>query len=306
MTECERIIKNGILPESFFKPETICDFYVDEGRKKLWAILIDLLVKFDDVCRRHNLKYWISFGGLLGIVRHKGFIPWDDDLDVCMPREDYEILMSLKEEFLNPYYLQIPLVDDGYFYSFAKLRNSNTTAISNVLVYQNFNQGCFLDIFPLDNCLKEDMVENASAIKELLILNSTSMKRSNPNLSNSDKQRLIDYPYQDPKLVFEKMEKMARMHNNEESEFCSPAVMTIYPPEKMCWRKSDISPVREASFYGHNVYIPQNPHNVLSQTYNNYMEFPPIEKRGTWHSGAYFGADVPYQQLLRKFRQKMQ
>ena len=99
MTECERIIKEGILPESFFKPETICDFYVDEGRKKLWAILIDLLVQFDRVCRNHNLKYWVSFGGLLGIVRHNGFIPWDDDLDVCMPRADYEILMSLKKNF---------------------------------------------------------------------------------------------------------------------------------------------------------------------------------------------------------------
>lgn len=302
MTECERIIKEGILPESFFLPETICDFYVDDGRKKLWAILIDLLVKFDGVCRRHNLKYWMSFGGLLGIVRHKGFIPWDDDLDVCMPREDYEILISLKDEFLYPYYLQIPLVDDGYFCSFAKLRNSNTTAISNVLVYQNFNQGCFLDIFPLDNCLKDDMVENASAIKELLILNSTSMKRSNPYLSDSDKQRLVDYPYQNPKLVYKKMEKIATKHNAEPSEYVGTNVITFYSPEKMCWKMSDIYPLKEVPFYGYNVFIPTNPNNVLKQTYNDYMKFPSVEKRGTWHSGALVDPDVPYAENVKKLR----
>lgn len=92
MTECERIIKDGILPKSFFLPETICDFHVDEKRKKMWAIGIDMLVKFDEVCRKHELRYSLAFGSLLGVVRHKGFIPWDDDIDVVMPREDYEKL----------------------------------------------------------------------------------------------------------------------------------------------------------------------------------------------------------------------
>ena len=63
MTECERIIKEGILPETFFKPETICDFYVDEMRKKIWAIEIDLYLELEKVCKKHNLRFY-TIGGL--------------------------------------------------------------------------------------------------------------------------------------------------------------------------------------------------------------------------------------------------
>ena len=97
MTECERIIKEGILPETFIKPETICDFYVDEMRKKIWAIEIDLYLELEKVCKKHNLRFYAIGGSILGAVRHNGFIPWDDDMDVCMPREDYEKLWRTRQ-----------------------------------------------------------------------------------------------------------------------------------------------------------------------------------------------------------------
>ena len=69
MTECERIIKKGILPESFFKPETICDFYVDETRKKIWAVEIDLYLTLAEVCEKHGLKLFTDGGTTLGAIR---------------------------------------------------------------------------------------------------------------------------------------------------------------------------------------------------------------------------------------------
>ncbi len=90
MTECERIIEQGILPKSFFEQEERCDFLVTEKRKKIWAVLLDLLIKFDFVCKKYSLTYFLADGTLLGAARHQGFIPWDDDIDVSMPREDYE------------------------------------------------------------------------------------------------------------------------------------------------------------------------------------------------------------------------
>ena len=104
MKEIERIINQNILPESFFQEETRDGFVVTESRKKLWGILLDLLLKFDEVCKNNDLRYFLSCGSMLGAVRHKGFIPWDDDIDVCMPREDYDRLLTLSDEFRSPYF----------------------------------------------------------------------------------------------------------------------------------------------------------------------------------------------------------
>lgn len=120
MTECERIIQQGVLPKSFFDEEQICDFFVDKKRKKIWAIELDLLIQFDKICKKHGLIYFLIGGTLLGAVRHHGFIPWDDDLDVAMPRKDYDLLMQLKDEFSEPYFLQTPYTDEGYYYSYNK------------------------------------------------------------------------------------------------------------------------------------------------------------------------------------------
>ena len=103
MTECERILEKGILPSSFCEAEIISDYYVDEKRKKIWAIELDLFIALCDVCRKHNLKFWADGGTMLGAVRHKGFIPWDDDMDIIMPRSDYNKLLEIgPAEFGSP------------------------------------------------------------------------------------------------------------------------------------------------------------------------------------------------------------
>ena len=84
MTESERIIKEGILPETFFEPESRCEFYVDETRKKIWAIELDLYLELMRVCKKYDLTIWADGGTLLGAVRHNGFIPWDDDMDLIL------------------------------------------------------------------------------------------------------------------------------------------------------------------------------------------------------------------------------
>lgn len=304
MLEYNRIITKGIATSNFIIPETICDFYVDEERKKLWLILLDLLVEFDAICRKFNLKYWLSFGGLLGAIRHNGFIPWDDDLDVCMPRADYERLLQLEEQFTYPYYLQIPFKDDGYYYSFAKLRNTNTTAISTAFRYQNFNQGCFLDIFPLDKCNLNDAESNYDEIKRLLITNSTNMKRSNPYPSEADLERYKEYPYESPLAVYNRIEAISQMHNNEQCELCSTSVMTFYNWRKMTWPIDTVEDLIDIDFYGHKISIPRNWDLILKTTYGDYMKFPPISMRGNWHAGTLFDCDNNYIYWLELLRQK--
>ena len=93
-----------IVRRSFFDEEIRCDFLVTKERKKIWAIGLDLLLEFDRVCKKYNLSYFLIHGSLLGAIRHNGFIPWDDDIDVAMLRSDYNNLMNIAaKEFSNQY-----------------------------------------------------------------------------------------------------------------------------------------------------------------------------------------------------------
>ena len=105
MKETERIMSKGCFPADFLKEEIRCEYKVTQDLKKIWMVGLDILFELDKVCKKHNLKYFLLWGSLLGAIRHKGFIPWDDDIDVGMLRSDYEKLFSLKEEFDAPYFL---------------------------------------------------------------------------------------------------------------------------------------------------------------------------------------------------------
>ena len=113
--------------------------------------LLVLLKEFIRVCEKHHLRYFVDGGTLLGAMRHKGFIPWDDDIDVSMPREDYDKYVKLQYEYEGtPYFIQTWRTDPHYTYCFAKLRDSSTTFIENFYVNHRINHGVWIDIFPLD------------------------------------------------------------------------------------------------------------------------------------------------------------
>lgn len=154
------------LPESFFKEEERANYKVDAKTKEVWAVELDLLNEFDRVCKKYGLKYILDFGTMLGAVRHKGFIPWDDDVDVSMLREDYDKLMEVgPKEFKHPYFLQTQLTDKSYDMDITRLRRSDTTSLNfNDVLYGNkYNQGIFLDIYVFDNVPTNDI----NAVKKI-------------------------------------------------------------------------------------------------------------------------------------------
>ena len=115
----------------------------------LQAKLLEMLKWYHDFCVEHNLRYYALGGTLLGAVRHKGFIPWDDDIDVGMPRSDYNKFLALAKEIPSPYVLETPqsLAKD-FVYAFSKIYNTQTTLIEKGK--KNIKRGIYLDIFPLD------------------------------------------------------------------------------------------------------------------------------------------------------------
>ena len=135
----------------FLKEENRDGYIVSALMKKVWAVELDLLSELDRVCKKYNIKYYAAFGTLLGAVRNKGFIPWDDDIDVCMLRDDYAKFKEVaKNEFGGKYYYQDWYNSCGRTWIFSKLRNSETTAIEYPEKPKEFNQGIFIDIFPID------------------------------------------------------------------------------------------------------------------------------------------------------------
>lgn len=142
------------LEDNFFQAEIRNGFEVTIQRKEIWAVEMDLLSKFIKVCEKYNLTYFAEAGTLLGAIRHGGFVPWDDDIDVVMPRSDYDSLCSVaKENFIHPYFFQTEYTDPGSARdNHAQLRNSDTTGILHTELQKqySFNQGIFIDIFPLD------------------------------------------------------------------------------------------------------------------------------------------------------------
>lgn len=138
------------LDSSFYAEEIRSGFLITEKQKKIWAVQLQLLKEFDSVCQKHHLTWFADYGTLLGAVRHKGFIPWDTDIDVSMFRDDYMKLLSIaSDEFHEPYFFQNAYTDILVL-PFSKLRNSNTTSICFPDL-KGYNQGISIDIFPMDD-----------------------------------------------------------------------------------------------------------------------------------------------------------
>ena len=298
MTECERLIEEGFLPASFFQEEEMCGFIVSNVRKKIWAIELDLLFQFINICNKYNLKYFLIGGSLLGAIRHKGIIPWDDDIDVGMPRKDYDRFLELGSEFQDPYFLQTPYSDKGYAYSYAKLRNSRTTCLVPMFKYQGFNQGIFLDIFPYENWIEEDGELLFEKIHQLAYDNSTYMRITNPSLDKTNKERVKLWPGRNYIEVYEEIQRLASTFKNVKTDEIAKIVFTTNIEKEihdMSWYENTL--VVDFNFL--KVRIPICYDNILKKYFGeSYMMFPPIEHRNGGHDSAIFDPDHSYLDYL--------
>ena len=181
------------LPDNFLNEENIIGYNVSTKMKKVWAIELDMLMELDRVCKQLNVRYFLDSGTLLGAVRNGHFIAWDDDIDVVMLREDYDVfLREAPLLFHPPLFLQNPYTDPTYYRLHSQLRNSETTAIlATEYGVEIYNQGIFLDIFPLDGVDRTKMQRQFSE-REKLLRGCTCLVHYN---SGSFKKRIAKTAY---------------------------------------------------------------------------------------------------------------
>ena len=302
MTECQRFIKEGRFCADFFKPEIRSGFQVTEQRKKIWAVEIDALLELSRVCERFGLKYCLGFGALLGAIRHGGFIPWDDDIDVLMPRKDYDRLFDLSMEFREPYFLQTPYTDPGAVFSTIRLRNSNSTWMVKAFSAERFNHGLGIDIFPLDYWHFSGEEEAESEMARIIFDNSTYMRRNQSSKDCETVNRVAEYLKRKGETSalhdFERLQESARKYINSPTDCLAVLCITAYPYEKQKFNSSAFGSLVNVNFEGFQIPVPSGYDHVLSRLYNDYLELPPLESRGAWHSKLIINPDVPYGHFL--------
>jgi lipopolysaccharide cholinephosphotransferase len=234
----------------------------NENLNKAKKIMFEILKEFDRICKKYNLTYWLDFGTLLGAYRHKGFIPWDDDLDVGMLKEDYEKFLEIaKKELDSRYFLQTKETDKYYLNFFAKIRDRNSTFIDAWEKDKNikYHQGIYIDIFPAMRVTKSTL-EN-KYFRMLVFLSK---------LTHNRKIR-IDF-------LTKPLIKKINSFSDKKGEYLISSAETMHylKPVKV----DNIFPLRMLEFEGELFPAPKDTDVYLRAIFgDDFMILPPKEKR---------------------------
>lgn len=252
--------------------------------EKLHHVQYEILLEFDRVCKKYNLRYFLAFGTLLGAIRHDGFIPWDDDIDTMMPYDDYLKLNEIpSDEWNSPYFFQSTATDPNYRKCFAKLRNSNTTLITDSMDHLDINQGVDIDIYPIINLADNGISRRRQYAQTMLymLLEEDIPPRNHGKVMYFGGRIILSLLPNDLKvrlknMLLRKITEYQKNHSNESYVVCGN-VEIMREVLKSSWFDGCIM----HRFENEEFPIPLGYHEWLSTRYGqNYMEVPPIEKQG--------------------------
>ncbi|MGP2526689.1 LicD family protein [Acidaminococcus sp. LBK-2] len=249
---------------------------------------LKILLYFTNFCKEHNLKFYLAGGTLLGAIRHKGFIPWDDDIDVCMPRADYERLNKIfKSDGI--YQLTSNQLDNSFF-PYANLKNMNTCVKSK---YVKQDSQLWIDIFPVDG-----LPESLDVVKKIyrqcdfyrrifLLANATLGEGKNTFHKYS---KYIIKPFSllyGKRHCVEKIEQIAQKNSYQDCKYVGIVTWGLYGAgERML--KSEFEKQVLVEFEGYQFPAFSCWDTYLHGLYGDYMQLPPVEKRQTHNMEVYW------------------
>lgn len=275
--------------------------YKDIELEKLKKVEVELLKTFIEICQKYHLTYYLTGGTLLGAIRHKGFIPWDDDIDICMKRSDYiKFKNVVNKELPSYYFFQDCNSDINYKMTYAKIRDSRTTFIENSSKNTDINHGVYIDIFPLDNLpkskyLRRKMITLRRGVNSYC---QSSLNVYKP-ISTRIKQFFLSFffLFQSSQKVINRFDKLCLKYGNKDSDkiICYGGIYGNKDIFNSEWFNSTC----EVEFEHIKVSAPIGYDAILKQLYKDYMSLPPVEKRVPHHEIYIFDLDKSYKNYIK-------
>ena len=258
--------------------------YVDKNKnlKKLQETELEILKYFDKVCKDNNLEYYLAYGSLLGAVRHKGFIPWDDDIDIHMKGKDYlKLTKILKDNNNDKYFFQSLETEKNYYLLWNKIRINNTIFIEKGWENNEIHKGISLDIFPLfdypKNKKDKKKIDGIFKITKLLIDNNMKENKNYKSYGTSGKIlskvfKLIPKALRN-KIIIKNINYLCQYKSNNEYYF------TTINGTSEKFSKDAFSSSIKLNFEKEKFNVPINYKKYLEETYGDYMQLPKEEDR---------------------------
>ena len=262
----------------------------DEMLNKLRRVELEILNEIVRICEKHELNYILTAGTLIGAIRHKGFIPWDDDIDIALPRKDFNKLINIcKTELDEKFYLDCPDTNNKYWLPLFKIRKKNTIYEE---MFQEKYQGCkgiWVDILPLDNAEKNNSIFlkiQAGIVNEIRYAIALKCKYKKSRKLDSFKRWLsLVYIYilsmLPIKTLTKLQQKIMSLNKNDNSKYVVN-LASKYGYKKQTFLREKIFPISKIKFEEKIYNAPNDVDYYLSTIYgSNYMQIPPIEKQET-------------------------
>lgn len=244
--------------------------YNPEGSdlRRMQLRMLEMLKYIDSICTKHNIKYWLAFGTLLGAVRHSGFIPWDDDLDIQILEKDYSRLLKILEQELPPrYVIQTNKTDKNFCQYWAKIRDTHSVLEEHG--NENYKyRGIFVDIFPVESVPSKWIKKK---------IDSFLFQAIKPKLEKTYYDRIVFYLFQlTLPLVMILVRILRWYYRNSSTNFtcCYGKEINDYH------HINTLFPIQLIEFENHFFNAPNNSKQYLTDIFgDNYLEIPPVEKR---------------------------
>ncbi len=262
--------------------------------QKIQERIMPILTEFHKVCDQHNLTYYLWAGTQLGAIRHKGFIPWDDDADVAMPRKDYEVLMAHATEWLSEQFqVANHNTSKQYPHYFARLQDKTTTII--IRKHLRYAEGVHIDIFPLDNVpdgkFRRRLHFAILHIYQKLLYYASRDPHKDKKIINVAAYSLIQYFFS-RQSILKRIDKHIQKHNNKECSICSDS---FYRSSQVV-KHTTLGEPHKYTFEGVELNGVENGDKYLREKYGDYMQIPSTDNR-IQHTVDHLDLDAPYSEF---------